>query len=277
MANKLLAGDGNWNTDGNWNPSPAPIDGDGAFVSASLGASVTMPTSQKAIDLAVLEVLKGYQHSVGSSGAPIEITAALIKVFGGVGFYLKCIDNGSVAADVNRIELQMLNASIKAELDGDASSLNGEYKHIVGLRGNILIKSAAIFTASTGVVEVGFVENRRNDVNMKIESINTLPLLDINGGRVDCRSTVTSVRVAGATYVQDDRAAANVFMFGGAVCEYLWSAGGVIKVFGGAKLDMSKNTRLTTIDSVTAYPDSEIIRDESIHQFTVFNDMRKRT
>lgn len=276
MADKLLAGDGNWTTDGNWSPSPKPVDADGAFISAALGANVTMPTSQKAIDLAVLEVLKGFQHSVGSSGAPIEITATLIKVFGSTGFYFKCIDDGSTVGDVDRIEIELPNASVIAELDGDASSANGEYKHIVASRGNILIKSAAIFTASTGVVEVGYVNNRRGDVNIKIESINTLPLLDINAGRVDCRSTVTDVRIANADYKQDDRAAANVFVFGGGVCEYLWSAGTSIKVFGGGRLDMSKNTRLTTIDSVTAYPDSEIIRDESIHQFTVFNDMRRR-
>lgn len=276
MASKLLTGDGNWNTAGNWAPTPAPVDGDGAFVSAMLGANVIMPTSQKAIDLAVLEVVKGYQHSVGSSGAPIEITGALVKVFGGTGFFFKCIDDGATAGDVDRMEIQMPSPSAIVELDGDAASLNGEYKHIVGLRGNILIKSAAIFTASTGVIEVGYTDNRQSDVNMKIESVNTLPLLDINAGRVDCRSTVTGVRVANANYKQNDRAAANVFVFDGAVCEYLWSAGGAIKVFGGAKLDMSKNTRLTTIDSVTAYPDSEIIRDESIHQFTIFNDMRGR-
>lgn len=277
MPDKLLTGDGNWNTGGNWAPSGVPASADGAFVSAALGGDVTMPTSQKAIDLAVLEIVKGYRHSVGSSGAPIEICAALIKVFGGVGFYLKCIDDGGTPADVNRIDIEMLNASLRAELDGDASSANGEYKHINLLRGNVLIKSAAIFTANTGVVEVGYVANQRNDVNLKIESVNTLPLLDLNGGKVDCRSTVTDVRISNAHYKQDDRVASNVYINSGGVCEYLWSAGDVIKVFGGGKLDMSKNTRLTTIGAVWAYPGSKIIRDKNIHDFTVFNDMRERS
>ncbi len=277
MAKKLLTGDGNWATAGNWAPTGVPADADEAYVSAALGANVTMTSTQKAIDLAILEVVKGYKHSVGSAGAPIEITAALIKVFGSVGFYFKCLDDGATPGDVDRIDIEMLNASMRAELDGDAASSNGEYKHINLLRGNVLVKAAAIFTASTGLVEVGYVDNQLNDVNLKIESVNTLPILDLNGGRTDCRATVTDVRLSNAEYIQDDRAATNVYIKSGGRCEYLWSAGTLIKVFAGGVLDMSKNTRLTTLGTVWAYPGSTIIRDESLHIFTAFNDLRGRS
>lgn len=271
-----------WSTAANWSSGSKPIDDDDAIVPNTLGANVTMSGDETGIDLDLLKVQRGFTKTFGTSAAPLQFAADLIKVFGSSGFYFECSDTGTPNQTTDEIRLQMPDANTPVELGTDSAATLGDFARIICQRGLITLKGNISFTA-TAQVEVGYMNDPAGDVRLIIASgADTLPNLRMNGGKVKSDGPITTAHVCGGTLTQDTAAVTTAYVYRGGRLE-LNGSGTVattVIVYAGGWLDLLKTSFQKTITTLYLFPGANVIWDQNLsgspglHTITNPFDMR---
>lgn len=245
-----------WSTNGNWSSGTKPAIGDEAIIPNTNAANITIAGDETAVDLDMLYVQRGYTNTFGTSASPLQFSADLIKVLGSSGFYFEGTD-----VTTDEIRLQMPNNNTPVEL-GNADT--GDFERVICNRGLITLKANILFSA-TGIVEVGWKNDRANDVRVIIASgADTLPNLRMNGGTVTSDGAITEAHIRAGTLTQDTAAVTTAYVYDGARLE-LNGNGTVattVVVYGGGTLDLLQTSFLKTITTLYLFPGANIVWDK---------------
>lgn len=205
------AADRDLGTAGNWTGATAPVSNDRAFFTSDVTSANSSPNTGMAdltaVDLALLEIQDGYNQDIGSTGAPMDISAGIAHMFGAGTLYYK---DGGGTTDFFLIDASRSRASgIKSlELSGTAVS------NLANRRGWVDILASATVTT----IANGHVGQATPDAKTTIGSGCSVTNIFAFGGIVECASTlVTGAHVhAGARYTQTTVVVPTLYVYPGA-------------------------------------------------------------
>ncbi len=254
---------GNVTATASYSTAALPVDNDSlSLPSVITQALTTNLAGLTLIDLDLLYVDGQFGGAVGTDGTPFEISADLIKFFGGQAFHYKV---GSVDSDL---------MIIRANAPGTIITLDGDtITKVIVLRGNVTLKSSM---GTVTDLHIGWVDNRQNDANVTLQGDGTLAVtnLKMGGGQLSSNAAVTNTVICGGNMTQDIATATNVDIYDGF---FNYNHGGTVallNMFGG-KTDFSQTDSQKTITNSNRFPNSEFLFNEDTTTFTnPVQDMR---
>lgn len=267
--------DGNYDTTSNWSLTTKPAATENIVVPEDiLQAIVSNADGEDAIDLSSIEIQRGHNQDVATSGVPWAISTARLAHRGGGTLYFKA---GSAAIAVNEtvINATPVTAGKKsASLTGTAA--DDAYGNIVVVRGIVDIE-AVTFTIARLVV--GFIGSQASDVTVDCKAVNGLITeMHVIGGLVRLNRPVTRLIVTGGQVIIDDFVPVTVHQYGGVV-EYM-TPSTVDDIgeynLGGGTLDLTKSYFLKGIDVLNRFgaPENQQLLEDANTTITTRNDER---
>lgn len=250
-----------WSLAGSWSSAAKPTDNDHAIVPGTLNADVTMSLDEGGVDCNLIEIHHLFSRRVGTSAAPIAICTDLLRVYGSNGFYFDCDHDDAANHIVDVTVLKCPNRNTPVELGSKApvAAVQAHWDRIMASRCNLTMKSNT-YWAATGVLDVGYVSNPRDDVRVALAAGGqTLPLLRQNGGRVESDIIITDAQVKGGTLVQDTVTPTLVHVYDGATLVLNHTAATTIYVHDGGMLDLMQNAQEKTLTNLFLSPAANIL------------------
>lgn len=266
MAQNVWRGvDGNYDTTSNWSLTTKPAATEDVVVPEDiLQAIVSNADGEDAIDLNSIEIQRGHNQDIATSGVPWAISTARLAHRGGGTLYFKA---GSAAIAVNEtvINATPVTAGQKsASLTGTAA--DDAYGTIRVVRGDVDIE-AITFTIAKLVV--GFIGSQASDAVVDCKAVNGLITeMHVVGGLVKLNRPVTRLVVTGGQVIIDDFVPVTVDQYGGLV-EYMTptSVGDITEYnLGGGTLDMTKSyfaKGITTLNRSGSPDNQEFLEDQN--------------
>lgn len=80
------AGDGNWDSVGNWDTGAKPVNSDDVIIGTG-SISITAGLNQSGVTLTSLTITSGYSGSIGTVGTPLQISSTTVTVGGRGALY----------------------------------------------------------------------------------------------------------------------------------------------------------------------------------------------
>jgi hypothetical protein len=273
-----------WSVAGNWSSGAVPASNEVVIVpeDALCNTDITGGLDQGGKDYDLLKTHEGYTHSVGGSASPLKAAADLILCRCRGGFYFECSKDGVNALKVDECRVQSAIPNAITEL-GSESGDAGEWDKIIVDRGHVTLKANILFGASA-IVEIGYITSKLTDATVTIvEGADTLPTLEINGGRCEASNVVTTARVIAGLLQKKVSPITTLDIFDGGRVEWydetVAADGVTIKVHAGGTLDLTKTARADTgaatkvISTLWTFPGSTLIYDPKVHTFTTDNNL----
>lgn len=266
---------GNYDTTGNWGLGTKPAATEHIVVPEDITqAIISNADGEDAIDLSSIEIQRGHNQDVATSGVPWTISTARLAHRGGGTLYFKA-GSATVAVDETVINATPVTASKKsASLTGSAA--DDAYGTIVVVRGMVDIE-AVTFTIARLVV--GFIGSQASDVIVNCKAVDGLITeMHVIGGLVMLNRPVTRLIVTGGQVIINDFVPLTVHQYGGVV-EYMTpSTVDNIEEYnlGGGTLDMTKSYFAKGIDVLNRFgsPDNQQLLEDQNTTITTRNDER---
>lgn len=260
---KWTSADGNVTAAGSYSPSGTPGNNEGLSLPSTNSQSLTTNLAGlTAIDLDLLYVDKAFGGDVGADGTPFEISANLVRFFGGQAFHYK---DGGGTTDLMIIKAASSNTVIT--LDGDTIT------KVIVLRGNVTLKSSM---GTVTDLEIGWVNSQQNDANVTTQGGGALAVtnLRMSGGQLASNAAVTNAVICGGNITQDIATVTNMDIYSG-FFDYRFAGTIALLNLRGGKTDFSQTDLQKTVTNTNRFPGSEFEYNLDTTTFTnAINDMR---
>lgn len=273
MAVNTLTGS-DWNTAAHWSLGSVPVGAQDVMLGPNSPALLTPPSgANQNVKLGTFLQHPLYKYAAASSGAPIEISATQILLFGAGDFFFKC-DGGGASNKTNRIIVKTPGFNAGQVIELGAAAVPGEIDYLSVLRGNVAL------TDATGLdkVLVGSVNNPSGDAVLTIGSgTATIPLVIADGGRVNCSATVTDARLGGAYWTQLLNTLTKVYANHGVLAFNSNATVALADIDGDATLDLTQDVLVKTFTELNLYAKARFLYwpATTVHVLTAFNDYRE--
>ncbi|UCC31526.1 MAG: hypothetical protein JSU86_04460 [Phycisphaerales bacterium] len=269
MAGRYLQGN-DWAND--W--TTLPDAGDNGYIPSGLGEDVNLNLDRTGEEPDLIRIDEGYDHNIGSSGAPLKIACDKLEVFGSGNLYYACTLDGSTARVTADVLIQCGMPGNIVELDSVASDL-GLYKRVVLTKGTLRLLGNMQWHNTDGTLRVSGLENP-GDANVHIAACDTIPAFDFDSGICRAYADITVARVGGQLTQEHGGRIGTLDIYQNGYVTYNHTGMTTCRIHSGGALDLSHVRKELTIATVIAMPRSRIIGyDSAKHTFTAFYDYRR--
>lgn len=121
------SGDGSFSTAGNWSAAVVPVTGDSVIVSATASTGITAGLDHSAdgagagLNIVSFTIQEGFAYNIGSSSAPLKLTADAFYDYGNGEVYLMT-DTGTANLDTDRVVIDKGDISKIVKLQSSSDS-----------------------------------------------------------------------------------------------------------------------------------------------------------
>lgn len=215
-------------------------------------------------DYTSLVVSDRFMKDLGSSGGSLRCCTDHLVCLSGGDVWFTAEGTAKVTDDVT---IKMMTPTNRVVL----SSVVSTFQNIRAVRGHLTITSTLLWIAS-GRLDVGFVSNMLSDVTVIIPaSGDTVPLLNMVGGTVNCDSVITAAHVAGGILRVDSATMVTCNVYNGGTLKLNHTAATTIVVHPGGVLDTTETQDFKTITTLILMPGSNLIESPGTDTLTVTN------
>ncbi len=240
-------GDGNFDLDANFSGSK-PAANDRVIFNATQTADCTVNTDNlTAVEVDEIIFSPDYTGTVGSTGERLKMSSTRITHRGSGTVYLE--DGDTSTADV---VIDSGNMTLAAQLYG------ATFTRVAILNGSVVLTST--FTCTDLFVGFG--------ANVVIQGTsNAIANVYQVGGRVTSARPITTARIMGGEWTQEDAAGLIATLEVGPLARVTYKATGTITlaiVGRNGMLDLSTDSRARTITTARVFPDGQLIRGDAL-------------
>lgn len=206
------------------------------------GPATSMAT-WTAVDADLVQVMRGVAYSLGTSGAPMDISADKMEYLGTSGKWW--IKDGGATTD-----WVVINSTSRNPIDHDCFNLTGAtFTHLDVMRGAGTIAAAGTVT--------NFIVAPEGKLTIEASATITLGMLD--GGIVLASAAVPTARISGGSWTQILGVPTTIDQTGG---QSVWKKSGTITtVYARANsvLDFTQADGVVTITTLHKHPSAKIL------------------
>lgn len=250
---KVWVGTANdWNTTTDYSPSGLPTANQTLLMPNGNNNDATgTPAALKAVDLDLWRVDRAFGGQCGSDGAPVELSADVIELYGGQPVYFK---DGDGTTDLMKICAES-NQSI-ISLDGSSIT------KIVADRGNITLK------ASIGAVTDLHIGNAGSSTDVRMllaEGGGGVTNVRQGSGFVDSKQAAATLDLSGGTWRQDKATiSAAAYVYGGTLDFRFGGTIPLVELWPGGTINAEETSDVKTITTLILHAGADWDYDPSI-------------
>ena len=192
-------------------------------------------------DLDVLTIDAGFSRSFCSSGAPLKISAKLLRVYGSSGFFFEGDDDGVTGLPIDDVIINTRSPGTPVEL-GTASGAHADQDYedsIIIQQGNVTFKSNMVLDAGCEV----YLDGSGATLNVSDGMANPVVLLVVNDGLVNSHGEITTCYLNGGRLIQDTSLLTTIVVGNGAYFAMNHTSCTNIVVMRGGTVDFTMVSR----------------------------------